>query len=86
MKAFMMAFIVVVVLSATIHIKEDRFSKGRYTVYDENWKRTGYIIQDKLSPRKFNMYDENWERRGFIQKDNFGNISKGLYDEDLSLE
>ena len=86
MRKFMTTFLCFLLLGATIYLKEDPFSKGRYTLYDENHQRTGYIIQDKFYPRKFNIYDENWERRGFIQKDSFGNISKGLYDEDSSLE
>ena len=71
MKLFMMAFLSFLIFGTVFYIKEDPFSKGRYSIYDENYQRTGYIIQDRLYPNKSIIYDNTWQRTGCLLKDIF---------------
>lgn len=71
MKAFMTAFLSFLIFGAVLYIKEDPFVKGRYSIYDENHQRTGYVVRDKLFPKKWTIYDKTWQRKGYFLKDTF---------------
>ncbi|MBW2346060.1 MAG: hypothetical protein JRF53_19115 [Deltaproteobacteria bacterium] len=56
------------VLGASLYLREDPFCDGRFRVYDENWQPKGYITKDRISPDKYRIYDEHWNRKGHIKK------------------
>ena len=60
--------LLVILLTGAIYIKADRFSSGRFTIYNEKWERTGHITQDYLNPDKFDVYDKDWNRRGHLRR------------------
>lgn len=68
MKAFTLTVLVIVVLGASLYLREDPFRDGRFRVYDENWQPKGYIIRDRISPGRYHIYNKDWQRQGFILK------------------
>ncbi len=74
MKALITAFVLFWIMGTTFHVKQDPFSPGRYSIYDRDWRRSGYIIADDLRPGVFRMYDKDWKRKGNLELniDDFG--------------
>jgi len=57
------------VLGASLYLREDPFRDGRFRVYDENWQPKGYVVRDRISPDKYRIYDKSWRRTGYIERD-----------------
>ena len=68
MRRSIVTLIVAMVLGATLYLKEDRLSPGRFRIYDESWRSCGYIIEDRFSRGRFNIYDNQWRRKGRIER------------------